>query len=417
MKAEVFAYCTSPQRVFVGECRRSPRTRFYGKDATRQAEASLLSGKQLKTAVQGELKQGANPYIGDRLTDVFFDPAYDYIEQKKQILSTLNRISQCLCLFDVALYKLAGFDNELKLPLMTLQLGVKKAQLQYIGSGNFGAVFKLSLGNHHFAFKTFFKRHEELLHSGPYSEAALGAFITAKNVCNMPHLLVANPQAEWQLSEFIDSEYVDESRKGPTWQDLGFRVLDPLINLDNERQSKSLTPYRIDYGHMTTVDRNAGSEKIHPDVEVVFSNLDETGFVPIEAYWGLFSTIPETREQLFRNLGCLHPKNRLWVIKRALDYPEVKDFPTQSFFETHILEEKDVLPLFKILLRHPDPSVRAKAIFNPKSWSEKRKRNIFQKIWETQTEFTPFLIYLGQLDRLPHFLRQVGVATVKPIDR
>ncbi len=380
--------------------------RFQGQWATRCAQEKLLNEDELKSSLDAEKPLGkATPYIGERLPKVFFSPVGNKNHQKQAILKTLDIVSGGLRQFDVGLYRSAGFIQPFKFPPLRVKLGNKMARLTYLGSGNFGSAFNLSIGGQQFTFKTFFKRHRDLLYSGPYSEAALGEFITAQNVCNMPHLLVANPQAGWQLTEFIGPNFKNTHAHGPRWQELGLKVLDPVANQDNEKTDGNNVKYRIDYGHLTTEQRRRPLFP-RPQVEFLFSHLGPDHFVPLKAYWQLFKQLPEVREQLFRNLGCLSPKNRLKVIQRVLKDPEFADYPTQDFFKAKVLTEKAILPLFRFLSIHPNPAVRSKAIFNPTSWPEAEKQKIFEPIWNAQPEFIPFLIYRGRYDLLPGFLKR-----------
>lgn len=375
---------------------------FQGKFATTQARQKLLNDQELKAFLSEE----NDPYIENYLPDVFFDKTIDLSHQKQTILKRLDSTAKLLSQIDVALYKSAGFDKKLNLPPMELDLGSKKATLTYAGSGNFGSVFKLSIGQEQFAFKAFFKRDSEFLFSGPYNESALGCYITAKNVRNMPHLIAANPQNGWIMSEFIDENFENPHFEGPKWQNLDMTVFDPFT--DNELKDDLGNKYRVDYGHLSN------SERKKPALPLKISQLltkhKEKECIPLDEYWDLFTSCPELRSRLIDKLICIAPENRLNVINKALHYPETKYYPIHDFFKADALSEKDILPLFNILLKHPDKTVRARAIFA--SLPEDKKQELYS-IWNKRPEFIPFLIYLGHQELLPEFLSKNPYIKVK----
>lgn len=321
-------------------CNGAPLLPFSGRFATLTAQTQLLNDHELKLTLEVEknrLGRQATPYIGKTLPRGFFSPHLQnnpnaLLREQSRILAQLNKVASTLSQLDIGLYRMAGFDYPFTLPPFHLKLGQQHTILHYLGSGNFGSAFKLVINIESYVFKVFYPRHSELLFSGPYNEAALGAYITAKNVRNMPHLFMANPQARWQLTEYIDKQFDNPHPQGPSWQDLNLQILDPQYNADNEKKDKHGLSHRIDYGHLTTTTRQ---RPILPDtVKTLFRTLDESHHVDKHAYWQLFKTHPEYRGLLLSNLGCLAPANRLPMLEHALAYPEVQDFPPQAFFSS-----------------------------------------------------------------------------------
>ena len=364
------------------------RLRIYSAAATGAAESRLLNEDEIRASF---LPDENRKYLGKGVPDSLISFLPEGESTEEEFLAGLDALSAKLRLFDFAVYRREGFHIEFRPDVVDMRIAGAPFRLTYAGSGNFGLAFRMDFGSESLLLKTFYHCSRDLLFSGPFSEAALGIFVTAKGVRNMPHLFAANPYAGWLLTEFISREKHPSRSGGPTWQDLGLYSMDPGKDGHNEIDiDGDCAPWRFDYGHLSHSGRVR--DKRHPEMEELCSSFEGNRFLSEEAFREKFERIPQARFSLFRHLGCLAPEKRLPVLSWALQHPEVKYFRVHDFFETKALARSDAAEVFRILMRHPEPTVRGRAIFNLATFNPAERRLVI-RMWEELPEFTPFSIF------------------------
>jgi hypothetical protein len=378
------------------------RPRFQGLTATARAEATLLNGRQL----QEVLSIDTTPYVGRSLPPLF--PP----DKKTSAYAELDHLAEVLKGFDVALFRMAGFSQPFTLPPLAVTLGGVPARLDFVGAGNFGLVFKLTANGQSAALKVFFPRHRELYDSGPYSETATGVYLTSRHVQNTPRLWMANPGAGWMLSDFVDATYQPrlEALGGPTWESLGFEAIDAEVK-ENQIQGAHHQQFRPDFGHLSHPNRSA--DMIPAPLAQLFIVEYGRKEVPTKKVLALLHAEPSVRPMILERLRQVNPADRLQVIREALRYPEFRHFTWQEFFQFGTLTEAQLAEWFQILMAHPDPAVRAKAVMFPPNNPELLAQ--MQRVWKSRPEFLPFRIAQGETDLLFEYLQRFPGLSLRPL--
>lgn len=363
----------------------------YAPDATFEAGRRILDEQELRLLIERDIRiNGSGGCIGNGLPRELVPGAAP--ESEFAALEAIDALASGLRLFEFKLYRQAGFEVEFRPEPVDIVLAGVEAVLSYAGAGNFGSAFRIECAGENFVLKVFYHCGAELLFSGPYSEAALGAFVTAKKVRDMPAMFAANPAEGWLLTEYVDENWTPRNPHGPSWRDYSLQSMDPNGGPQNEMALKSGGSCRVDYGHLKSPERRKPERS--PAVDSAFEVFEGDGrpFVSADHYCAVIDRYPETRFALMKHLGCIAPEKRFDVIARGLSYDEAKYFPTQDYFEAKSLRKEDVMLLFGLLLRHSDPTVRARAVFNL-SWMSEHDALLVERIWSECPEFEPFRIY------------------------
>jgi hypothetical protein len=392
--------------------------RFSGVQASRQASQTYLSGEGLRQALLKE-KTSSSGLTQDKLAkDVFADDKFEGVanmaletvlfpssQNRQAVVQRLDQLASRFCSFQLGILKdlnlLSDSDEaqllkqfpklQVSLPGMNGQEHVAHIQLK--GFGHFGVVFKLSIGEVNYAFKCFYPAHREQMNSGPYGEAAMASYLTGKGVSNMPHLVAANPEAGWQLCEWVDQKWLQEElpkRTGPVWQSLGLNVLDSHIKENEVATSQGSNPVRLDYGHM-----NFGpyqSPPLDEQVKALFKTREETGYVSSKAFLDLFATTPALRTVLAENLMCLAPQKRVAILKTILVAPELKDFTLYDLHTVKAVSTTQIEELLPWLMKHPSSEIQKKTLLPLKNLSTEAQEKLRQ-FWAT----SPAMAWLDAL--------------------
>ncbi len=318
-------------------------------------------------------------------------------------LKHIDRLASRLQLFEMELYSRAGIHPEKPEMESFVQLGGLIVHVKYLGSGNFGSAFQLATPEKSFVLKTYYRRNYELLHSGPYSEAALGAFVTRRQVRDMPRMYIAHPAQGWLLTELVDSNWQPANPEGPSWKELSLRSLDPSGGLQNEIPLANGRTCRIDYGHLTAPYRKKNLDETSEAVKKEAFRILDGEYASFDNYCSLFEKYPEARHSLFASLKVLSPERRMEFLEYALNYDEVKYFPVHDFFLVKAFAPKDAIRMFTILMRHKDLVVRARSVFDTSSVAPFESR-IMVRAWEEFPVFEPLRIYRSGGCRFKQFL-------------
>lgn len=256
----------------------------------------------------------------------------------------------------------------------------------------FGTVFRLSPPKGPaFALKVFYRRPFELEFSGAWSEAALGAYVTAKGVSNMPHLCAANPAAGWILSEFVDGDYESSTPSGPTWSELGLITLDYQKDADNLLCNSLGEEFRVDFGSLTS------KERAQPELEQALkrlSSIGSKGGLTSEEFVELLEENPELRGHLSSRLSWVRPDERLAAVAGMLEYSECQFFPLQEYITSGLLPSESAVKLFDLKMGCSDSLVRAQAIFSLDGLSDVDAEYLRAQ-WRQRPEFESFRRYFS----------------------
>jgi len=199
-------------RLGPGYLRRAPV--FAGIQATRMARENLLSGREMKTALQKDF----DPYLGVLPPELLMAlrlPAVD-------VFSALDTLA------------LQIRKKQLKNP--PAPDSILPVKLLNYGTGT--VVYALQAGARKYAFKVFY-----LIDTMSYREAATGQYLTARGIKDLSKFHAANPAKGWMLMEYIDASADLSKRPGKTLQELGYRFLD-------DHADNTINNIRIDYGFL-----------------------------------------------------------------------------------------------------------------------------------------------------------------------
>ncbi|MCB0337391.1 MAG: hypothetical protein KDD62_13840, partial [Bdellovibrionales bacterium] len=258
--------------------------------------------------------------------------------------------------------------------------------------GNFGSVFKLSAQNGKaYALKVYYQRSSEHDFSGPWSETALGVYVTSKKVYNMPRLCAANPEAGWLLSEFVDESYRNPHHDGPSWASLGILTLDPQRDSDNLLYNDLGQDFRVDFGHLTTDQRSTAP--IPNELREIEGSKKPRDTMNIASFMVLFDNHPTGRQYLADHLCWVSKSERLDTLKAMYGYPEMAHYFVQDYFRAEVLSDLEVRPFFDFLMSKDSPELAAHAIFDIRNLPEADARYLLQQ-WNSRPEFVAFVRYL-----------------------
>lgn len=273
-----------------------------------------------------------------------------------------SRFARAVRCIDFGLYRRCNMRSKDQLLRQQLKMREGALRFQLLGTGQLGSAFKIQgLGTRAAVLKVFYHRHcDHPLFSGPYSETALGMYITARGVSNMPHIQCAAPEYGWIMSEFVNEEFESSSPAGPRWQDIGFRALDLKRREDNFIRGHGEVEYRVDYGHLTTRERKDCG--ISDGIKCYFP--DKGKYISGERFLELMDSFPESRAKFFGELRLVKPEERLGTIERFFNYPEMQGFPVQDYFLVKLLPPESVGAVFDIMSAHRSSLVRSGAVFN-----------------------------------------------------
>lgn len=358
----------------------------------KEAEEKLFSGNELKEQVKSD---GSNSVYISSVPGSSCLCELGVSAVQEQFVSAIDDIVFSLQPFEFGHYRELGFlrDSEANIiPPLSIK-AFPEISLHYAGSGHHGSVFKLTgPGEKSFALKIFYERESESNFSGPWNETALGAYVTARGVKDMPLLCLAHPEKSWILTDFIDDKFVSSYPDGPSFSSLNLVTLDPLNDNENWLAGKD-RKYRVDYGHLTDKERN---EDIPYELINCLKEIFElNGSVSPEEFLDVFDRNPQWRGFLCSKLFCVAPEKRMNVLEKLLQHSDASFFPLSDYIAGGVFSSEDTTALFNLLTQHPEPRVRSKAIFDIRELS-KAAACYLGDSWISQPEFIPFMIYLGQ---------------------
>ena len=318
-----------------------------------------------------------------------------------KFLNDLNQLTTMLQRFEFGVYSALGFmpGTETKIyNEKNVSLASQNYSLCYIGSGNFGSTYRLIADNdHHYALKVYYKRGGDCFTSGAWSETALGIYITAQSVRNMPHLCLANPHYDWILSQFVDSQFSSSVFFGPTYADLQLISCDSRTDLladSNLILGAEGESYRVDYGHLCSESRAMRSDSAKLDLELKNSQIFDK-FLSKEVFVKLFDANPHYRSPLLYQLATLvSEQDRLKVLTTLFNYDEVKFFPFYFYLNSGTIDYRFTRDIFNLLIEDQSPIVRSKAVFDIRGLSNEDKKYM-QQYWDSASEFAPFREFIG----------------------
>jgi hypothetical protein len=263
-----------------------------------------------------------------------------------------TRFAHATRCIDFGLYKRCNIKSKDHLLRRQIKMRESALRFQLLGTGQLGSAFKIEgLGSRAAVLKIFYQRHcDHPLFSGPYSETALGMYITARGVSNMPHILCAAPEDGWIISEFVNEEFESSSPSGPRWQDIGFRALDLKRREDN-----------------------------------------------------FIDSFPESRAKFFGELRLVKPEERLATVARFFNYPEMQGFPVQDYFLVKVLSPESVGAVFDMMSAHRSAVVRSSAVFNLENVDTTVRRKVLGA-WKNADAFSPLRVALGDEDSFKSWL-------------
>jgi len=243
-----------------------------------------------------------------------------------------------------------------------------------------------------YALKVYYRRYPELLHSGPWSEAALGTYVSAQGISDMPHMAMACPEDGWIISEFVDSEFKSSSPDGPTRESLGLKVLDPQLDADNELCGSNGEAYRVDYGHIDSPEgRGDGPPAVRSHLE---KYIERRAYFNSEEFINLFEQYPEDRGYLLGQLWIVEPDERLKTLRVMQGFDGSEHFPLQDYICAKLLPEDAIPELFDLLMSSENSRQRAQAVFDVRNLPSEQSARLIQA-WETAPEFRPLRIFMG----------------------
>ena len=355
-----------------------------------QAEQRLLNGSELRSEI---VYRGAS-------AECLVNRAA--LEERKWglghevVLEILGEFAKLLRPYEEALYRAQGYACNFTFPRMVVSNSVNSLAFEYLGSGHYGTAFKVSYANaQDLVLKVFYPSSgEHRFFSGPYSETALGIYVSGQQVSNMPHLLAANPTQGWLLTEFVSGEFRSQTSNGPTWQQLGLVALDQANSKHNNISDAQGQLCRVDYGHLTNKERQALESCSSEVAEVMLGCRRHKNFLSGKEFLGLLADNKESRGYLFGQLVCVAPEDRLAVLEYCSCFSEFLYFPVQDYFEAKVFESDQTLAVFNILMQSTDPLMRSKAVFSTKGLIDSDRIKL-EKTWAELPEFAYFRMYRG----------------------
>lgn len=205
---------------------RSAPPRFSGELLTRECGKSWLKGHQLLELAA----QDTDSYVGEMP---------DTKMKKETLLARLEHLADFIqglgkCMPSILTQWLQQFP---------LPHGL---EISYLDSGEFGHVFKVSVGQQHYAFKVLRQGTVDEI-----AEIANGAYLTAKTTRDLARFHLGNVEKVWYLAEMIDQNSMPlVQRSGKTIEEQGFRFMDH----DSADSSNRINGIRVDYGCMQKLD-------------------------------------------------------------------------------------------------------------------------------------------------------------------
>ncbi len=109
-----------------------------------------------------------------------------------------------------------------RLPEFSVLLGGERIHVEYVGSGGWASVYKLSIGDQSYAFRVYYDRVDNGI--GAYSDLAAGLFYTRHGITkDMVKTYAGNYQDRWVLAEFLDETTDINNREGMTLAEARFK--------------------------------------------------------------------------------------------------------------------------------------------------------------------------------------------------
>ncbi len=116
----------------------------------------------------------------------------------------------------------------------------KPVTIQYVGSGAYGTVYKLTVNNQPFALKVYHEDNEVSSH-GTFGESATGLYFSKKDLKDISKFYFGNPKAGWGVFEFVTKDMSPDKRKGQSIKDFP-------VSLGDDHGANSINGIRVDYG-------------------------------------------------------------------------------------------------------------------------------------------------------------------------
>ncbi len=332
---------------------------------------------------------------------IFLPPSLKSPEKYLKHFRTLSAFAHAVKKIDFGLYKANALKVNDRLLRKHLQFHERALYFELLGTGQLGLAFKVTgIQAAPAVLKVFYPRHADHVNfSGPFSETALGLFITAQGVSNMPHLILGCPSEGWQLTELISTEYQSPTPDGPRWQDLGLRPLDLKKRDGNFIRLPSGANVRVDYGHLTSEDRTRCTLS-----DEVLRELPSRGeYISKKRFVSLLERFPHERTKLFGMLRCIEANERLDAIKSFYNFVEMEAFPVQEYLIMGLIPCSAIAPLYQFLREHHSPLVRGRAVFNLAHLPLERRRAILRD-WSHSPDFLELRVGLGKSDAFAEWM-------------
>ena len=353
-----------------------------------------LAQQQLPTAAEIRTQckaRDTSPYCS-ALVGIQCLQNFSCTETAAEFFEALNHLSSTLRGREIGLYEELGFSGQAADSSLTLHHlpGNPTYPVTYLGSGHHGSVYRIeTTDGSAYALKVFYRRDTERDFSGPYSEAALGAFITAQQVSDMPWLCLAQPAHGWILTEFIDDAYRSKNPAGPAWSSLGLITMDPQRDESNSIETSRGFQFRVDYGHLITEEQREHASHIRTRL---LATISQGEHISKEDYLNLYQAHPDNRHELADALFLVPGEDRLEVLTTLYRYPDMQYYLVSDYQKAQVFQSDEIIPLFQLMMKHSNPLVRSQAVFDLRTLSAETA-DYLREQWKQHHEFSDFMKY------------------------
>lgn len=279
-----------------------------------------LDAPQLRRLIQ----TAPTPYVGNLPKAwVHWAP-----QNPKQIYHMLDELAPILRTLG------KGTDINLEFRLKQSQSPI---QLDFIGHGSYGSVYRLKVGGQSFALKVYHRPEEAAQNGhGAYAECATGLFFSDKPRRDIAQFFFANPQAGWSVGEFIAPTMSAETRPGPAIRD------NTQIKLGDDRTPNNINSIRIDWGGIYPV----------PVQQVPLQNLPTT-----------LKRVPKDQQTHVARVSLLDtpPEKRMEAFTDAFHAGEPHIQQTLISLIRHLPNSEDRLTAFEMAMKTNQTDVQAQA--------------------------------------------------------